>query len=65
MIQVGIRCNVQGCEKIVVGKGLCGMHTMRLNRHGHFNTTRPDGLIIEKGYRNSPWLTISPALPRR
>lgn len=42
MIQVGRKCNVQGCEKIAVGKGLCGMHTMRQNRHGHFNSTRPN-----------------------
>jgi hypothetical protein len=34
-------CSVKGCGKEMQAKGLCGMHRMRLLRHGDLNTSRP------------------------
>jgi len=34
-------CDVEGCGKIVVSRGLCGTHRRRVDRHGDVNAGRP------------------------
>jgi hypothetical protein len=34
------KCSVPECGKVVVANGLCGMHRMRVYRHGHLENTR-------------------------
>ncbi len=34
-------CNVYGCRKLSVSKGLCDTHRKRRDRHGHVEQTRP------------------------
>lgn len=35
-------CEVKGCTGKIVAHGLCDKHRIRLSRHGHLQTTRPD-----------------------
>lgn len=34
-------CQVDGCERQIVARGLCDMHYRRMRRHGHLEQTRP------------------------
>lgn len=36
-------CSVEGCEKPIRLRGLCGMHEARLRRHGDLNFVTPAG----------------------
>lgn len=36
------KCEVIGCNGKVIAHGLCDKHRIRLSRHGHLKTTRPD-----------------------
>ena len=35
------KCSCEGCDKEATANGMCGMHRMRLRRHGHTEQTRP------------------------
>lgn len=36
------KCSVDDCRMVAVGRGLCGTHYKRQQRHGHLDPTRPE-----------------------
>lgn len=51
-------CTIEGCSKPQVGKGLCGMHTSRMRRHGD-----PNGYVQPADRKRKPRAVAADRLP--
>lgn len=63
------KCYIEGCEKIIVARGMCGMHYMREKRRDPtFKLIRPRGSLNDRFFAkvkktSTCWLWIGPFRP--